>query len=557
LAHLDAGFRLGIEDGAAGPALDNLALAIAHRFVLSAPLHRLADEVAGVRAMAERYGLPDPCGCTAAAIARLRGLPAEPGSGPPVEPGLVAAYLLGDDIDEPCPHEHPGSFLSAVRSAYQAYALAARYPEADPIRQRAIVAELAERAARLDEWAAGGPASFAAYATLLSAERARLAGDDGQASDRYANAVDTAREHGLVAVEGLAAELGGRHALAGGQAGAAVAYLRRARDCYQRWRAPALVAHVDRILAAVPTRPDRTFDQLDLLAMVRAFQAITSELSPDRLVVTLLTLLIEHTHAERGALLLPAESGLLLTATARREHGEVTVATRPDRPSAAHVPMSVVEHVRQHRRPVGGRPDELPAQLAADRYLQRHAPRALLCTPVLRDGRLTAVLYLEHRHLSGWFAAEHLDLLDVLCAQAAIALDNAQTHARLVEAHQILDATFDRLPIGLILLGPDLTVRRASPRAVEVTGLPIEPGTPLVDLFDVLTPTDADGLPYRLEPGFAPVSPDRQAIHRVVLIVAPDGERRRIHTSAQPLRDGSDTLIGVTLWVSRLPSEPD
>ena len=166
------------------------------------------------------------------------------------------------------------------------------------------------------------------------------------------------------------------------------------------------------------------------------------------------------------------------------------------------------------------------------------------------------MLYLEHRHLSGWFGAEHLDLLDVLCAQAAIALDNAQTHARLVEANQILDATFDRLPIGMVLLGPDLTVRRASARAVEVTGLPMTPGTPLVDLFDVLTPTDADGLPYRLEPGFARVGEHSEPIHRDVLIILPDGQRQRVHTSAIPLRNDSDELIGVTLLVSPASGPP-
>ena len=128
-------------------------------------------------------------------------------------------------------------------------------------------------------------------------------------------------------------------------------------------------------------------------------------------------------------------------------------------------------------------------------------------------------------------------------------------HARLLEANQVLDAAFDRLPVGLILLGPDLTVRRASPRAVAVTGLPIHPGTPLVDLFDVLTPTDADGLPYRLEPGFAPTGDERRPIYRDVLIVGPTGQRQRIHTAAQPLRDNGGALIGVTLWLSPLPPD--
>src|SRR5439155_14860269 len=118
-----------------------------------------------------------------------------------------------------------------------ALALVDRYPNADPDTQRAIGAELVEHQARLDEWAGHGPAAFGAYAALLAAERTRLAGDGEWAADRYARAVDTAREQGLVPVEALAAELGGRHALSRGQVGAAVAYLRRARDCYQRWRA--------------------------------------------------------------------------------------------------------------------------------------------------------------------------------------------------------------------------------------------------------------------------------------------------------------------------------
>jgi PAS domain-containing protein len=403
----------------------------------------------------------------------------------------------------------------------------------------------------VDSWAQHGPGAFAAYAALLGAERARAVGDAERAGDRYARAVDLAREHGSLMVEGLAAELGGRYALGRGQASAAVAYLRRARDCYQRWRAPALVAHLDRMLAAVPSGPDRTFDQLDVLAMVRAFQAIAGELSPDRLVVTLLKLLVEHTHAERGALLLPCGTRLSVAATAQTSRGRVSVTAEPD----DRLPWLVVEYVHRHRHPVGGGPDDLPAELAEDPYLASDPPRALLGTPILRDGRLMAVLYLEHRHLSGWFGAEHLDLLDVLCAQAAIALDNAHTHAELVQAKQVLDATFDRLPIGLILLGPDLTVRRASARAVEVTGLPIEPGTPLVDLFDVLTPTDADGLPYRLEPAFARTGGGQRPIYREVWIVSPAGDRRRVHTAAQPLRDNAGTLIGVTVWVSPLPPD--
>ncbi|OLE24251.1 MAG: hypothetical protein AUG44_19740, partial [Actinobacteria bacterium 13_1_20CM_3_71_11] len=362
LTALDEGYRAGIEDGEPARALDNRVLAIAHRFVLGSPLSGLADEVDEVRALADRYGLPDPTGPVAGAIARLRDLPA-PLTGS--VPALVAAHLLGDALPDIAP---AGGLLGAVATVFGGLARAGAYPAADPDTQRRIGVELAELQTRLDEWATSGPATFGAYALLLAAERARLTGDAETAEERYGRAVDLAREHGLVPVEGLAAELGGRYALSRGQTGPAVAYLRRARDCYQRWRAPALVAHVDRTLAAVPSRPDRTFDQLDLLAMVRAFQAIAGELSPDRLVVTLLELLVEHTHAERGALLLPVDGSaggrLTVAASAHTERGRVTVRTDP-----VPLPGSVIAYVHRHRRPVGGTPDELAVDLAREHGL--------------------------------------------------------------------------------------------------------------------------------------------------------------------------------------------
>jgi PAS domain-containing protein len=161
------------------------------------------------------------------------------------------------------------------------------------------------------------------------------------------------------------------------------------------------------------------------------------------------------------------------------------------------------------------------------------------------------VLYLENRRVPAAFSPSYLEVLDLLRMQAAIALENATSHDRLVAANRVLDATFDQLPVGLLLLGPDLTVRRASPRAVEVMGMPIAAGTPLIELIDVLTPTDDDGRPYRYEPSKAPVMRSAVPVHRTAVVVTPSGERLRLSTSAMPLRDEAGTLVGVAISVAR------
>ncbi|GEM_PF-5697014 len=584
LDRLDEMYRAAVEDGELRRAGAISALQLAHRFVTGVALPSLADGIAEVWRMVARHGADDPTRvvirAVGEAVSRLRGVacPAPPAS--PAEVALTVrveagaagylstvaltvlqatSYLLGE-------HSRAvelaraaagavggrGSFLAAVADFFGALSFAACHDPAAAAQQPGLLADFESCRVRLDEWANQGPVPFGAAALLVSAEQGRLDGHVGSATARYERATEAAREHSSPAIEGLAAELGGGYALARGDTAAAVAYLRRARACYERWQAAALVTRVEELLAAAaaPAQSTRAVDELDLIAVIRTFQMISAELSLDRLVVTLLTLFVQSARAEYGALLVTgAAGGLRLAAVATPDRGQLSVVPDPAAPLAELVPVSIVKEVRRTRWPVRGALGELPAELAADPYLLRHQPRALLCAAVSRDDRLLAVLYLEHRRSPASFGLQYLQLLEVMCSQAAIALDNATVHARLLEANRILDAAFDQLPVALILLGPDLTVRRASPLAVEITGLPIRPGTPLVELFDVLTPTDASGLPWRVEPGFARVG-GAEPIHRDIAIISPNGQRRMLRTTAIPLRDEASVLVGVTLLVA-------
>jgi hypothetical protein len=80
--------------------------------------------------------------------------------------------------------------------------------------------------------------------------------------------------------------------------------------------------------------------------------------------------------------------------------------------------------------------------------------------------------------------------------------------------------------------------------------LPIIPGMPLIELIDVLTPTDLHGQPFRVEPGFAAIAKSAGPILREVQIVNRVGERVRLSTTSIPLRDEVGALVGVTVLVA-------
>src|SRR5262249_20759350 len=52
-------------------------------------------------------------------------------------------------------------------------------------------------------------------------------------------------------------------------------------------------------------------------------------------------------------------------------------------------------------------------------------PRSILCMPLLKQGRLTGLLYLENSLTSHAFTSERTAVIELLAGQAAIALENA------------------------------------------------------------------------------------------------------------------------------------
>lgn len=76
-------------------------------------------------------------------------------------------------------------------------------------------------------------------------------------------------------------------------------------------------------------------------------------------------------------------------------------------------------------------------------YMRQHQPKSVLCLPILNQGNLRGILYLENRSTSGVFTSDRVLILNFLCTQAAISLENArlyqqaQSYAQQLEQSQL------------------------------------------------------------------------------------------------------------------------
>ena len=329
---------------------------------------------------------------------------------------------------------------------YTALAVAACYGNASDGRQQEWRELLAAHGEQLREWAENYPPTFADKHALVLAEIARLEGRDSDAMHLYERAIESAREHGFVQNEALAHEVAARFYLGRGFETIAYAYLCNARNCYERWGAPGKVKQLDTLhphlrqegtstSAATIGTPAR---ELDVETVIKASQALSSEIVLSTLIEKLMRIVVEHAGAERGLLILLHGDEPRIEAEATTGQGKPQVSVRQTVVTSLDLPKSALQYVIRTRECVV-LDDALAGNLySEDEYVRQKRARSVLCLPIVKQTKLIGALYLENCLTPHAFTSDRIAVLELLSAQAAISLENAKLYADLQRSQTYL-----------------------------------------------------------------------------------------------------------------------
>lgn len=304
------------------------------------------------------------------------------------------------------------------------------------------------------------PENFLHLVLTMDAELARLDGRADEALSLYDAAADAARQSEFLRDEAVANELAGRHLLALGRRKAAEGYLRAAASLFERWGARRKVSELEAEHPRVfergaarrrghgaasegGARGSTSIESVDLdfASLMKASQAISSELVLENLWTTTMRVMLENAGAQRGCFVV-RKSGRL----AAEGYTEADASSEPASPSrplegegALALPLSVVHHVLRTHQPVVLHDATEDAVFGRDAYVARHAPRSVLCVPLVRSGKSEGVVYVENGVTAGAFTEDRIEILKLLAAQASISIENARLYedqTRLVEAQR-------------------------------------------------------------------------------------------------------------------------
>ena len=300
-------------------------------------------------------------------------------------------------------------------------------------------------------WAYYAPMNHQHKIDLVEAEKCRVLGQKFPAMELYDQAIAGAKENDYINDVAIACELAAKFYLSENKELIARAYMQEARYFYELWGATAKIKDLEKKYPHLltsnvkhtrikSTMSDRTTTgiksaaTLDLATLMKANQAIASEIVLENLLQTLMQILLENAGAETGCLLLQKQSLEIAI------YSNDTVSIFPEKHLNENLPESIINYVARTKENVILDHAFLEEKFMQDAYIQSVKPLSILCYPLLNQGNLVGIVYLENNMSTGVFTQERIELLQLLSGEAAIAITNAILYQEKEEYTRTLEA---------------------------------------------------------------------------------------------------------------------
>ncbi|MCW6034814.1 AAA family ATPase [Spirulina subsalsa FACHB-351] len=323
--------------------------------------------------------------------------------------------------------------------------------DCSPAQRKLLLNEVCRSLKKLKKWAKNAPDNHQHRYLLVQAEFCNINHKDSQAIEFYEQAIAWAKEKGYTHELAIAYELAGEFYLARDKEFIALAYLKEAYYCYQLWGARLKVVQMEtKYPRFVGTQTQSSYplttrittnslgSNLDIKTFLKASETIARELLLDSLLSKLMGLLIENAGAQKGYLILEDKGNLLIEAEGTIENKNIVLFRSTPITASQNLAESIVYYVARTQESVVLNNAITEERFNRDPYIQAHHPQSILCSPLVNQGKLVGVIYLENNLAVGAFTKERILLINLLSTQAAISLEKARLYQEQAQLNHAL-----------------------------------------------------------------------------------------------------------------------
>ncbi|WP_215396231.1 ATP-binding sensor histidine kinase [Rheinheimera oceanensis] len=325
---------------------------------------------------------------------------------------------------------------------FSAMSLMAAHTELSPgLRQQVL-----QHQQQINQWAELNPTNFADKAAILQAELWRFDGEILKAMGAFENITASYKNKDFIQNKALAYERAGRTALEHGQPTAAAAYLQQSILCYKEWSAQSKVKQLENLCidagiaelrGEIKQLPhSESANSYYLSNLLRASKAITEQVDYSTLLQVLLKIIVEQAGAQRVLLLKPQGDSLILEARANTTTTGVVFEALNSEANWDDLPKSFVNTAIRTQKLLYVKANQLSTPYELDPYFQRFCDFTALCLPMIRQGKLLAMFYIELKAKDEQLSEEYLNVLTFLAGHAAVSIETSRLYNSIENVNQ-------------------------------------------------------------------------------------------------------------------------
>ncbi|MCB1141447.1 MAG: AAA family ATPase [Leptospiraceae bacterium] len=352
-------------------------------------------------------------------------------------------------------------FIAGINSVaehnfYHSLILIALYKESDKLTRIKFIKQIKQNQIQMKIWAESCPENYLHKFLLVEAEVAALEYKNWKSAKLYDESISEARRNGFIQIEALANELAGKFWIKKKNFRFAQEYLISAYHCYESWGAVAKYENLKSQHPDLITENKVAYDfnstfsvnstmstitttstllqgggSLDFQSIMKSSTAISSEIRLESLLQKIMDIVIENAGAQRGVLLLKSGDSLFIEAEGSITNNDFKVKTNiplNEYPDLPHSVIYYVQRTKEFRVLQNAVSDD---KFSKDEYIIKNQVKSILCSPIIKQGELIGILYIENNLSTGAFTEERLHVIKVLSSQAAISIDNALLYANM------------------------------------------------------------------------------------------------------------------------------
>jgi signal transduction histidine kinase len=180
-------------------------------------------------------------------------------------------------------------------------------------------------------------------------------------------------------------------------------------------------------------------ETVDIYSIVKGTQVITGELNLKNLIEKMLAVMSENAGAQRGVLILEQEHGQFSVQAVLADDGTILTIEPIHFEQHDGLCVAVINYVLHSGANLVIDNAASDARFMNDAYIKGSGIKSVLCSKIMVKSKIVGILYLENNLVSGAFTPNRIEVLNILGAQAAIAIENARYYSYVEDMNKTLE----------------------------------------------------------------------------------------------------------------------